>query len=130
MESIFRKVRIKFLYVGTASALMSVVLLYAGYRITAFLYRAGLHTADSSYVKLINWIINHIGKLPAAMLTGSALFLAIFFWRSGKIRSDLEELCREHAEAALMVEAANDEAEEDEQSDIPAVYVHSFKGLH
>ncbi|MBW7460145.1 hypothetical protein ACFOLF_24750 [Paenibacillus sepulcri] len=129
MEFIFRRIRFKFLYVGAASALMSGILLYLGYRITAFFYHAGLQY-DAPYVKLFNWIINHIGAYPTALLAGSLLFLLFFYWRSGKIRSDSAELCQLYAAGGDKPAAAKEDGKMDELTEIRILPMHHAKELH
>ena len=91
MTEAFRKIRFKFLYVCAGSALLSALLMYVLYRTSAYVYASDL-PGSALFAKLVNWLINHIGKIPLGLLVGGMLFLLGFYYRSSKIKDDVVRL--------------------------------------
>ncbi|WP_339259698.1 hypothetical protein MKZ12_07715 [Paenibacillus sp. FSL R5-0713] len=100
MKSRFSTVRLRYIYIGGASALLSAALLFVVYHMLRFAHNHVL--PDTAWItRMMNWGINHIGTKPFFIFIGGALF-AIFFWiRSQKIAEDLSQLARGTAELAL-----------------------------
>ncbi|MGO4730605.1 hypothetical protein [Paenibacillus sp. 2KB_22] len=100
MKSRFSTVRLRYIYIGGASALLSAALLFVVYHVLRFAHNHVL--PDTAWItRMMNWGINHIGTKPFFIFIGGALF-AIFFWiRSQKITEDLSQLARGTAELAL-----------------------------
>ncbi|WP_315372362.1 hypothetical protein [Paenibacillus xylanexedens] len=100
MKSQFSTVRLRYIYIGGASALLSAALLFVVYHVLRFAHNHIL--SDAAWItRMMNWGINHIGTKPLFIFIGGAMF-AIFFWiRSQKIAEDLSQLARGTAELAL-----------------------------
>lgn len=100
MKSQFSTVRLRYIYIGGASALLSAALLFVVYHVLRFAHNHIL--PDAAWItRMMNWGINHIGTKPLFIFIGGAMF-AIFFWiRSQKIAEDLSQLARGTAELAL-----------------------------
>lgn len=100
MKSQFSTVRLRYIYIGGASALLSAALLFVVYHVLWFAHNHIL--PDAAWItRMMNWGINHIGTKPLFIFIGGAMF-AIFFWiRSQKIAEDLSQLARGTAELAL-----------------------------
>ncbi|WP_340016177.1 hypothetical protein [Paenibacillus sp. FSL K6-1318] len=99
MKSRFNTVRLRYIYIGGASALLSAALLFVVYHVLRFAHNHVL--PDAGWItRMMNWGINHIGTRPLFIFIGGALF-AIFFWiRSQKIAEDLSQLARGSAKLA------------------------------
>ncbi|WP_145146514.1 hypothetical protein [Paenibacillus xylanexedens] len=99
MKSRFNTLRLRYIYIGGASALLSAALLFVVYHVLRFAHNHVL--SDAAWItRMMNWGINHIGTRPLFIFIGGALF-AIFFWiRSQKIAEDLSQLTRGSAELA------------------------------
>ena len=93
MSSRFNTVRMKYIYICGASALLSIVILFVVYQLMKLIYLLMFH--DVAWIeRVIQWGINHIGKTPLFLLAFGALF-ALFFWiRSQKIAEDIQQLVR------------------------------------
>lgn len=100
MKSQFSTVRLRYIYIGGASALLSAALLFVVYHVLRFVHNHIL--PDAAWItRMMNWGINHIGTKPLFIFIGGAMF-GIFFWiRSQKIAEDLSQLARGTAELAL-----------------------------
>ncbi|MDQ0657892.1 hypothetical protein [Paenibacillus sp. W2I17] len=100
MKSQFSTVRLRYIYIAGASALLSAALLFVVYHVLRFAHHHVL--PDAAWItRMMNWGINHIGTKPLFIFIGGAVF-AIFFWiRSQKIAEDLSQLARRTAELAL-----------------------------
>ncbi|MCL6660136.1 hypothetical protein ACMX2M_17200 [Paenibacillus polymyxa] len=100
MKTRFSTVRLRYIYIGGASALLSAALLFVVYHVLRFAHHHVL--PDTAWItRMMNWGINHIGTKPFFIFIGGAVF-AIFFWiRSQKIAEDLSQLARGTAELAL-----------------------------
>ncbi|WP_017689930.1 hypothetical protein [Paenibacillus sp. PAMC 26794] len=100
MKSRFSTVRLRYIYIAGASALLSAALLFVVYHVLRFAHNHVL--PDTAWItRMMNWGINHIGTKPFFIFIGGAVF-AIFFWiRSQKIAEDLSQLARGTAELAL-----------------------------
>ena len=100
MKSRFSTVRLRYIYIGGASALLSAALLFVVYHMLRFAHNHVL--PDTAWItRMMNWGINHIGTKPFFIFIGVAVF-AIFFWiRSQKIAEDLSQLARGTADLAL-----------------------------
>ncbi|WP_413404781.1 hypothetical protein [Paenibacillus amylolyticus] len=100
MKSQFSTVRLRYIYIGGASALLSAALLFVVYHVLRFARNHVL--PDAAWItRMMNWGINHIGTKPLFIFIGGGVF-AIFFWiRSQKIAEDLSQLARGTAELAL-----------------------------
>lgn len=96
----FRTVRISYLYIFLGSALLSAAFLFAVYKITALLYTHYSRQSGSLFVELIHWVINHIGKIPCAILLYLLLFCGLFILRSKKIADDLHVIMVSTSELA------------------------------
>ncbi|WP_339836650.1 hypothetical protein [Paenibacillus sp. FSL R7-0272] len=93
MSSRFNTVRMKYIYICGASAVLSIVLLFVMYQIMRLAYRLMFHEAVW-FTDLVHWSINHIGKKPIGLLMGGGLFLLFFWIRSQKISEDMQALVR------------------------------------
>lgn len=93
MSSRFNTVRMKYIYICGASAVLSIVLLFVMYQIMRLAYRLMYHEA-AWFTHLVHWCINHIGKKPIGLLIGGGLFLLFFWIRSQKISEDMQALVR------------------------------------
>ncbi|PQP82738.1 hypothetical protein C0Q44_15175 [Paenibacillus sp. PCH8] len=91
MKSSWRTVRISYLYICGASAILSAVLLFVVHHMLRFAYAHVL--SDVAWItRMMNWGINHIGTRPFLIFIGGVLF-AVFFWiRSQKIAEDLRHI--------------------------------------
>ncbi|MGN7411559.1 HAMP domain-containing protein [Paenibacillus sp. SAF-068] len=100
MKNRFSTVRLGYIYIGGASALLSAALLFVVYHVLRFAHRHVL--PDTAWITgMMNWGINHIGTKPFFLFIGGAVF-AIFFWiRTQQIAEDLSQLARGTAELAL-----------------------------
>ncbi|QYR21117.1 hypothetical protein KZ483_25945 [Paenibacillus sp. sptzw28] len=90
MDQLINKLRLKFLYISFGSILISSFISYLSFQATSIIYENIDH--GSIYVRIFNWIINHIGLTPTVIVAGSFLFLLLFFYRSNKIGDDLKDL--------------------------------------
>lgn len=84
-----RTVRIHYLYIFIGSALLSAAFLFAVQRAVALLYSHYSGQSGVFFVRLIHWIINHIGKIPCAIALFVLIFSGLFILRSQKISDDL-----------------------------------------
>lgn len=86
-------VRMKYIYICGASAVLSTVLLFVMFQLMNLVYRFMFH--DVPWItQLVHWCINVIGKKPILLVAGGGLF-ALFFWiRSQKIADDVGQLVR------------------------------------
>ncbi|CAH1059513.1 hypothetical protein [Paenibacillus pseudetheri] len=84
-----RTVRIHYLYIFIGSALLSAAFLFVVQRGVALLYAHYSGQSGVFFVRLIHWIINHIGKIPCAIILFVLLFSGLFILRSQKIADDL-----------------------------------------
>ncbi len=100
MKSRFSTVRLRYIYIGGASALLSAALLFVVYHVLRFVHNHVL--PDTAWItRMMNWGINHIGTKPFFIFIGGALFAIFFCIRSQKIAEDLSQLARGTAELAL-----------------------------
>ncbi|KAA1186817.1 hypothetical protein [Paenibacillus sp. B2(2019)] len=84
-----RTVRIHYLYIFIGSALLSAAFLFAVQRAVALLYAHYSGKSGVFFVRLIHWVINHIGKVPCAIALFVLIFSGLFILRSQKIADDL-----------------------------------------
>ncbi|MFD0711968.1 hypothetical protein [Paenibacillus sp. GCM10027626] len=96
MADIFRKIRLKFMYAFAASALLSGMAMYVLYKLFSYVYANSLQH-KGTFAQLASWFINHIGKLPLALLIGGTMFAALFYFRSSKIEADIVQLLLQQA---------------------------------
>ncbi|MGN7761951.1 hypothetical protein [Paenibacillus sp. 22594] len=98
----FKTVRSGYLYIFGGTALLSGISLAAVYSLAALLYSR--HTAASAvyWVRSLRWLINHIGRIPLAVLMFTAVFTVIFLLRSQKISDDLKSLLRASEELSTL----------------------------
>lgn len=91
MRSSLRTVRLRYIYICGASALLSAMLLFVVYRMSRFAYHHILSEA-TGVTRILHWGINHVGTRPFLIFIGGALF-ALFFWiRSQKISDDMNRI--------------------------------------
>ncbi|MEK5239982.1 hypothetical protein NST99_30535 [Paenibacillus sp. FSL L8-0470] len=93
-------VRTGYLYVIGGSLLLSGGVLMVLQAVVSFLYSQ--HSADSGAftVRLLHWMINHIGRLPLAVILFTALSGSFFLLRSQKLSDDFKALLRASDELA------------------------------
>lgn len=87
-----RTVRIHYLYIIIGSALLSAAFLFAVQRAVALLYSHYSGQSGVFFVRLIHWVINHIGKIPCAIALFVLIFSGLFILRSQKIADDLHTI--------------------------------------
>ncbi|MBY0219189.1 hypothetical protein [Paenibacillus illinoisensis] len=91
MRGSLRTVRLRYIYICGASALLSAMLLFVVYRLSRFAYHHILSEA-TGVTRIVHWGINHVGTRPFLIFIGGALF-ALFFWiRSQKISDDMNRI--------------------------------------
>ncbi|WP_151733843.1 hypothetical protein [Paenibacillus tengchongensis] len=85
-------VRACYLYICGGSLLLSGAIVLALQSAAGYLYAR--HTPDSAtmVIRLMRWIINHIGRAPVALLLFAGLFVIFFLLRSQKAADDLRSL--------------------------------------
>ncbi|MEK4061066.1 MULTISPECIES: hypothetical protein [Paenibacillus] len=93
-------VRTGYLYVIGGSLLLSGGVVMVLQAVVSFLYSR--HSADSGAftVRLLHWMINHIGRLPLAVILFTALSGSFFLLRSQKLSDDFKALLRASDELA------------------------------
>ncbi|AIQ26289.1 hypothetical protein NSQ90_27525 [Paenibacillus sp. FSL H7-0737] len=84
-----RTVRIHYLYIFIGSALLSAAFLFVVQRGVALLYAHYSGQSGVFFVRLIHWVINHIGTIPSAIILFVLFFSGLFILRSQKIADDL-----------------------------------------
>ncbi|WP_339288301.1 hypothetical protein [Paenibacillus sp. FSL E2-0201] len=82
-------IRIHYLYIFIGSALLSAAFLFVVQRGVALLYAHYSGQSGAFFVRLTHWVINHIGKIPCAVILFVLLFSGLFILRSQKISDDL-----------------------------------------
>lgn len=93
MRLLLRTVRLRYIYICGASALLSAALLFVVYHMLRFAHRH-LLSETTGITRVMHWVINHIGTTPLVIFIGGGLF-ALFFWiRSQKIADDLKVIAR------------------------------------
>lgn len=93
MRLLLRTVRLRYIYICGASALLSAALLFVVYHMLRFAHRH-LLSETTGITRVMHWVINHIGTTPLVIFIGGSLF-ALFFWiRSQKIADDLKVIAR------------------------------------
>jgi hypothetical protein len=85
-------VRLEYLYIFGGSVLLSGVSLFAVYRLSISLYSRYGSGSAALFVRLVHWVINHFGKIPAAAILFSLVFCGFFLLRSHKLSKDLRSL--------------------------------------
>lgn len=99
MRLLLRTVRMRYIYICGASALLSAALLFVVYHMLRFAHHHIL-SGTTGITRVMRWVINHIGTTPLVIVIGGGLF-ALFFWiRSEKIADDLEAIGRGTRELA------------------------------
>ncbi|QOS77569.1 hypothetical protein JNUCC31_22740 [Paenibacillus sp. JNUCC31] len=89
MRFLVQTVRLRYIYICGASALLSAALLFVVYHTLRFAHHHILPETTGT-IRVMHWVINHIGTTPLVILIGGGLF-ALFFWlRSQKIADDLK----------------------------------------
>ncbi|OKP66681.1 hypothetical protein A3842_29080 [Paenibacillus sp. P3E] len=88
----FKTVRSGYLYIFGGTALLSGISLAAVYSLAALLYSRYTAASAVYWVRSLRWLINHIGRIPLAVLMFTAVFTVIFLLRSQKISDDLKSL--------------------------------------
>jgi len=91
MRGSLRTVRLRYIYICGASALLSAMLLFVVYRMSRFAYHHILSEA-TWMTHLIHWGINHVGTRPFLIFIGGALFVLFFWIRSQKISDDMNRI--------------------------------------
>lgn len=93
MRLLLRTVRLSYIYICGASALLSAALLFVVYHILRFAHHHIL-SETTGLTRVMYWVINHIGTTPLVIFIGGGMF-ALFFWiRSQKIADDLKVIGR------------------------------------
>lgn len=93
MRLLLRTVRLSYIYICGASALLSVALLFVVYHMLRFAHHHIL-SETTEIIRIMYWVINHIGTTPLVIFIGGGMF-ALFFWiRSQKIADDLKVIGR------------------------------------
>lgn len=96
----FRTVRFSYLYIFAGSALMSIALLFVIQQVIALLYSHYSGHSGGLFIRLIHWVINHIGATPCAIILFTTVFCGLYILRSQKIADDLQMLRTATAELA------------------------------
>ncbi|MGQ8871081.1 hypothetical protein [Paenibacillus sp. TSA_86.1] len=99
MNSRFNTVRMRYIYICGASAVLSAVLLFVAYQIMRLVYRL-MYQEAAWFTHMVHWCINHIGKKPLLLLVAGGLFTLFFWIRSQKIAEDMGILVRATHELA------------------------------
>ncbi|SEL09550.1 hypothetical protein [Paenibacillus sp. OK003] len=93
MRLFLRTVRLRYIYICGASALLSAALLFVVYHMLRFAHHHIL-SETTGITRTMYWMINHIGTTPLVIFIGGGMF-ALFFWiRSQKIADDLKLIGR------------------------------------
>ncbi|RAW19251.1 hypothetical protein DC345_00205 [Paenibacillus taichungensis] len=93
MRLLLRTVRLRYIYISGASALLSAALLFVVYHMLRYAHHHIL-SETTDLTRVMYWVINHIGTTPLFIFMGCSLF-ALFFWiRSQKIAEDLKVIVR------------------------------------
>ncbi|PIH60120.1 hypothetical protein [Paenibacillus sp. LK1] len=93
MRLLLRTVRLSYIYICGASALLSAALLFVVYHMLRFAHHHIL-SETTGITRIMYWVINHIGTTPLVIFIGGGMF-ALFFWiRSQKIADDLKVIGR------------------------------------
>ncbi|CAM3263092.1 hypothetical protein HP548_30605 [Paenibacillus taichungensis] len=93
MRLLLRTVRLSYIYICGASALLSAALLFVVYHMLRFAHQHIL-SETTGITRIMYWVINHIGTTPLVIFIGGGMF-ALFFWiRSQKIADDLKVIGR------------------------------------
>ncbi|WP_433922906.1 hypothetical protein [Paenibacillus taichungensis] len=93
MRLLLRTVRLSYIYICGASALLSAALLFVVYHMLRFTHHHIL-SETTGITRIMYWVINHIGTTPLVIFIGGGMF-ALFFWiRSQKIADDLKVIGR------------------------------------
>ncbi|WP_405168763.1 hypothetical protein [Paenibacillus sp. FSL H3-0286] len=87
-----RTVRISYLYIFMGCALLSVAFLFVVQRAVALLYSHYSGQPGAFFVRLIHWVINHMGQTPSAILLFILVFGGLYVLRSQKMADDLRSL--------------------------------------
>ena len=95
-----RTVRFSYLYIFAGSALLSAAFLFVALQAVSLLYSHYSGHSGALFVRLIHWIINHIGTKPSAMILFVTIFCGIYILRSQKIADDLQVMVRGTVELA------------------------------
>lgn len=82
-------VRSNYLYIFIGSALLSAAFLFVVQRVIALLYSHYSGQSGAFFVRVVHWVINHIGKIPTAIALFVLIFSGLFILRSQKISDDL-----------------------------------------
>ncbi|PYE45553.1 hypothetical protein HUB98_24050 [Paenibacillus barcinonensis] len=93
MDARVNTVRVKYIYICGASAVLSMVLLFVMYQLTKLAYGFVFHDVPWM-TQLVHWCINTIGKKLICLVVGGGLFTLLFWVRSQKIAEDVEQLVR------------------------------------
>lgn len=96
----FRTVRVSYLYIFAGSALLSAAFLFVIQQVIALLYSHYSGHSGVLLVRLIHWVINHIGATPCAIILIATVFCGLYILRSQKIADDLQTLRAATAELA------------------------------
>ncbi|WP_440117547.1 hypothetical protein [Paenibacillus sp. QZ-Y1] len=96
MRLLLRTVRLRYIYICGASALLSATLLFVVYHMLRLAHHHIL--AETTWItRVMHWLINHIGTTPLVILIGGGLFTLFFWIRSQKIADDLKVIgCGTH----------------------------------
>ncbi|OMD97697.1 HAMP domain-containing protein [Paenibacillus odorifer] len=87
-----RTVRISYLYIFMGCALLSAAFLFVVQRAVALLYSHYSGQPGAFFVRLIHWVINHMGQTPSAILLFILVFGGLYVLRSQKMADDLRSL--------------------------------------
>ncbi|MEK5025706.1 hypothetical protein [Paenibacillus sp. FSL M7-1046] len=93
-------VRTGYLYVIGGSLLLSGGVLMVLQAVVSFLYSRHSAGSGAFIVRLLHWMINHIGRLPLAVILFTALSGGFFLLRSQKLSDDFKALLRASEELA------------------------------
>lgn len=87
-----RTVRVSYLYIFLGSAFLSAAFLFVMKEMITWLYAHYSGRSDVFFVRLMNWVINHIGQTPSAIFLFIITFSGLYLFRSQKIADDLHAL--------------------------------------
>ncbi|WP_150270333.1 hypothetical protein [Paenibacillus tepidiphilus] len=85
-------VRAVYLYICIGSLLLSGAAILILHSAAGYLYARNTPDSAAMAIRLLRWIINHIGRTPVALLLFAGLFVLFFLLRSQKQADDLRSL--------------------------------------
>jgi hypothetical protein len=97
----FNTVRAGYLYIVCGSLLLGGGVLLIMQSAAALLYSRYAADSGALIVKLLHWMINHVGRLPMAVILFISVFAFFFLLRSQKISDDIKAILQASEGLAL-----------------------------